>query len=86
MAGGIFTFPVAEISIVLIFPILIRMKRLLAKKGFILYIGTVEKSASKQTRSTKHSFLRLKNVLPVPAEAPYAPTYLTYLSLRKVSQ
>ena len=25
-------------------------------------------------------------LLPVPAEAPYAPTYLTYLSLRKVSQ
>ena len=62
------------------------MKRLLAKKGFILYIGTVRKKRIQTDTLNKAQLPAPKNVLPVPAEAPYAPTYLTYLSLRKVSQ
>lgn len=80
MTGEIFAFPIAEISVVLILPILLTHENAPYKMRIVLYMGTARKSVPKRTRPTKHSFLRLKSVLPVPAEAPYVPTYLTYLS------
>ena len=86
MAGEIFTFPVAEISIVLIFPILITHEKTPCKKGIYFIHRNRKKKAHPTDTLNKAQLPAPKNVLPVPAEAPYAPTYLTYLSLRKVSQ